>query len=105
MIAVIGRVRTDAERREALVAIGQRVTAASRAEAGCGSYRLYQDTEDPDEFVFVEEWDNDEALRQHFRTPHIAEFMRAIPEAIAAPPDVKFHEVARTRDLSEVGAG
>ena len=104
MIAVIGRVRTDAERREALVAIGQRVAAASRAEAGCRSYRLYQDTEDPDEFVFVEEWDGDEALQTHFRTPHIAEFMGAIPGAIVAPPDVKFHEVAGTRDLSELSA-
>src|SRR5438445_405128 len=102
MIVVVGRVRTDAERREALVAIGQRVAAASRAEAGCRGYRIYQDTEDPDEFVFVEEWDGEQALQEHFGTAHIAEFMGAIPGAIVAPPDVKFHEIAGTRDLAEV---
>jgi quinol monooxygenase YgiN len=102
MIVVLGRVRTDAGRRETLVAIGQRLAAASRGEAGCSGYRLYQDTEDPDAFVFVEEWDGDEALQEHFRTPHIAEFIQAIPAALVAPPEVSFHEVAATRDLSDV---
>jgi quinol monooxygenase YgiN len=105
MIVVVGRVRTDAQRREALIGIGQRVAAASREESGCRSYRMYQDTEDLDEFVFVEEWDGEQALQEHFQTAHIAEFMGAIREAIAAPPDVSFHDVASTRDLSEVTAG
>jgi quinol monooxygenase YgiN len=105
MIVVVGRVRTDADKRDTLVEIGQRVAAASRAEAGCRGYQIYGDTEDPHEFVFVEEWDDDDALQEHFRTSHIAEFMRAIPGAIVAPPDVKFHEIASSRDLSELSAG
>jgi quinol monooxygenase YgiN len=105
MIVVVGRVRTDADRRAELIRIGQAVAAASREEAGCIDYRLYEDTENSNEFVFVEEWENDEALQQHFRTPHIAAFMGAIPPAIVAPPDVQFHEVASTRDLGEVSGG
>ena len=77
---------------------------ASRAEAGCIDYRLYQDTENDDQFVFVEEWESEQALQQHFTTAHIAQFMRAVPAALVAPPDVKFHEVASTRDLSDVSS-
>jgi quinol monooxygenase YgiN len=105
MIVVVGRVVTDTDRREALVRIGQKVAAASRQETGCVSYRVYQDTEQENEFVFVEEWESSEALQRHFATPHIAEFMQAIPATLIAPPDVKFHTIASTMDLSEVSAG
>jgi quinol monooxygenase YgiN len=102
MIVVVGRVRTDANKRAELVRIGQAVAAASRKEPGCISYRLYEDTERDNNFVFVEEWESGEALRQHFATAHIAEFMRAIPETIVAPPDVKFHTIERSMDLADV---
>jgi quinol monooxygenase YgiN len=104
MIVVVGRVSTDPAKRAQLIGVAQKVASASREEAGCVSYRIFEDTERPNHFVFVEEWEGEEALQQHFRTPHIAEFMQAIPGTIVAPPDVKFHQIATTRDLSEVGA-
>jgi len=104
MIVVVGRVQTDSEKRAELVRIGQAVAAASRQESGCISYRVYEDTERENEFVFVEEWESDEALRRHFASSHIGEFMRAIPAAVVAPPDVKFHTIASTMDLADVGA-
>ncbi len=103
MIVVVGRVRTDPEKREELVRFGQTVAAASRAEAGCISYRLYEDTESENGFVFVEEWESEEALQRHFATAHVAEFMQAIPATLVAAPDVKFHTVQSTRDLAEMG--
>lgn len=102
MIVVVGRVHTDAERRDALVQAGETVAAASREEAGCLNYRLYQATDDPLALVFVEEWVDDAALQEHFRTEHIATFMRTITPLVTQPPDVQFHEVASTRDLGNV---
>jgi quinol monooxygenase YgiN len=102
MIVVVGRVRTDSDKRAELVRIGQAVAAASRAEAGCIGYRLYEDSESENDFVFVEEWEDSDALERHFATPHVSEFMRAIPATIVAPPDVKFHTVASSMDLAEV---
>jgi quinol monooxygenase YgiN len=105
MIVVVGRVSTDADKRDALVRVGHAVAAASRAEPGCVSYRLYEDTEIENDFVFVEEWDSNEALQLHFATPHIRDFMQAIPATIVAPPDVKFHTVASSMDLADIGDG
>ena len=102
MIVVVGRVRTDADKRAELVRIGQAVAAASRAEAGCISYRLYEDTAVENDFVFIEEWESRQALQAHFATAHIARFMRAIPEAIVTAPDVKFHTIETTMDLADV---
>lgn len=105
MIVVVGRVQTDADRRDGLIQVGQTVAKASREEQGCISYRMYQDTELESEFVFVEEWESDEALQRHFATSHVREFMQAILATLVAPPDVKFHTIASTMDLSEVSAG
>jgi quinol monooxygenase YgiN len=105
MVVVVGRVQTDADKREALIRVGQTVAAASRQEPGCISYRLYEDTEIENEFVFVEEWESSEALQQHFATAHVGEFLEAIPGTLVAPPDVKFHTIASSMDLSEVTAG
>jgi quinol monooxygenase YgiN len=105
MVVVVGRVQTDADKREALIRVGQTVAAASRQEPGCISYRLYEDTEIDNEFVIVEEWESSEALQQHFATAHVAEFLRDIPATLVAPPDVKFHTIASSMDLSEVTAG
>ena len=57
------------------------------------------------EFVFVEEWESQEALQRHFGTPHIAEFMAAVPGAVVAAPDVKFHTIASTVDLADLNPG
>jgi quinol monooxygenase YgiN len=105
MIVVVGRVRTDADKRDALVRVGQAVAKASRAESGCISYRLYEDTEIENDFVFVEEWESNERLQLHFATQHVRDFMRAIPAAIVGPPEVKFHTIASSMDLADVSDG
>ena len=105
MIVVVGRVQTDAGKRAELVRIGQAVAAASRLEPGCISYRLYQDAENENDFVFVEEWESDAALQRHFATSHVAEFLQAIPATIVAPPDVKFHSISSSMDLADVTTG
>ncbi len=105
MIVVVGRVQTDADKREELVRIGHAIARASRAETGCISYRLYEDTEVENEFVFLEEWSGHEALQRHFATSHVQAFMRAIPGNIVAPPDVSFHTIESSMDLDEVRTG
>jgi quinol monooxygenase YgiN len=102
MIVVVGRVQTNHDNRDELIRIGQRVAQASRQEAGCLGYRLYEDTESENAFVFIEEWADEAALQEHFATPHIAEFMGAFPATLTLEPDVQFHAVAGTRTLADV---
>ena len=102
MIVVVGRVQTDDARRDELVRLGQTVAAASREEAGCLAYRVYEDSEQPNHFVFVEEWESQAALEAHFATSHIATFMRDMPGTLVAAPDVRFHTVASSAGLADV---
>jgi quinol monooxygenase YgiN len=105
MIVVVGRVSTDAQKRADLIRVGQKVAAASRTEQGCIDYRLCADTENENDFIFVEEWADEAALKAHFATPHIAEFMQSITPTLVAAPDVKFHTIASSLDLAQVTPG
>jgi quinol monooxygenase YgiN len=105
MIVVVGQVQSDADKRDELIRIGQAVARSSRMEPGCISYRVCEDTELQNAFVFVEHWESSEALQRHFATAHVAEFMAAIPATLIAPPDVKFHTIESSMDLADVTTG
>jgi quinol monooxygenase YgiN len=99
MIVVTGRVRVAAEDRERFVEVATTMCASSREEAGCRGYRVYADLEQQDRYVFVEEWDDEEALQRHFAQPHTATFMQALAPLLAEPADVLFHTTASSRRL------
>jgi quinol monooxygenase YgiN len=105
MIVVVGQVQSDADKRDELIRIGQAVARSSRMEPGWISYRVCEDTELQNAFVFVEHWESSEALQRHFATAHVAEFMAAIPATLIAPPDVKFHTIESSMDLADVTTG
>ena len=104
MIVVIGRVKTTPEKRPDLITVATTVARASRQESGCIGYRVYEDVEIENEFVFVEEWEGREALFSHFATPHVAALMRDIFDTVVDPPDVKFHTIESSMDLADVQA-
>lgn len=54
--------------------------AASRAEDGCFEYAYAEDLEEPGLIRVAERWRDFPALEAHFRTPHMAEWRRALAE-------------------------
>lgn len=44
--------------------------AASRSEAGNSKYDYYASTQDPDELLLIEHWQDEDALKTHFEQPH-----------------------------------
>ena len=78
MLIVTGLVELDPESVEEFKSIGEKMTAASRAEPGCHGYAYYQDIENPCVFRAYEQWENEKALKAHFKTPHLLEFERAM---------------------------
>jgi quinol monooxygenase YgiN len=99
MIVVTGRANVPFIHREAFVALATEMCAASRQDDGCIGYRVYADLEQPDEYVFIEEWADDDALQRHFAQPHTTRFMAALPDVLGGAPDALFHSVESTRRL------
>ena len=61
----------------------------TRSEPGCIVYDLMQNTEDPTDFTFYEEWTDEAALYAHSQSAHIAATFKDLDGHLAAPPDVR----------------
>lgn len=78
MIVVSGVITVDPSDHDAMASAGRVVAEASRQEAGCLEYGLWVDPDDPGRFRVFEEWVSQEALEEHFATPHFAAFGAAL---------------------------
>lgn len=61
-----------------LLSAARIMSVATRAEAGCLDYRIAVDVERPEVLILVERWRDENALRSHFQTPHMQEFLAAL---------------------------
>jgi quinol monooxygenase YgiN len=92
MIIVSGSVRIRPEARDEAVQAALTMAEATRAEAGCRTYRFSFDMTDPTLVYVYEEWESAEALERHFATPHMAAFQQALPALLAGPVSIDRYE-------------
>jgi quinol monooxygenase YgiN len=65
---------------------------ATHGEAGCQTYALHRDPDDPGAYTFVERWTSMVALENHRHQPHMAAFAEKAGALLAAPPDIRVVE-------------
>lgn len=64
------------------------LAAASRDEAGCVSYELYESAAAPGTFVTVEAWTDQAALQAHMQTPHLQAALATFGTHLAGAPAI-----------------
>ena len=94
MLVVLGSAVAQEGRFSDLLALSQQHVARSRAEPGCISHAVHQDTENPLRLVFVEEWQDLTALQKHFTVPESRHFAKAVAEMVSSPPTLVVYEAA-----------
>lgn len=95
MIVVSGLIELASESLDNALDAARSMAAATREEAGCISYAFYTDIENPTRVRIFEEWESDEALAAHFRSPHMAVFRAALADVGVRSRDVKRYEVSQ----------
>lgn len=78
MIVINGSMTLSAPVGDALKAAAGAMMKASNAEAGCRHYAFAVDVTDPCKLWISEEWESADALNAHFKTPHMADFQKAM---------------------------
>ena len=89
MIYVVATLTVKPEKRAELIAAAKLSIAATRKEAGNISYDMHESVTDPTRMVFVEQWDNAEALVPHRTAEHMKAFGRVAVNCMAAPPKIE----------------
>jgi Uncharacterized conserved protein len=96
MIVLIARLTVKAGKKEELLALTRPLIAATRQEAGCIGYSLLDDRDDPGKCVFVEEWQDMEALKQHWQAPHLLEWRQKTKDLFAAATERRVYTAEET---------
>jgi quinol monooxygenase YgiN len=89
VIYVVATLTVKPEMRAELIAGAKACIKETRKEAGNVAYDLHESVSDPAKMVFVEQWENAEALVPHRTTEHMKAFGRIAVKCMAAPPKIE----------------
>jgi quinol monooxygenase YgiN len=89
VIYVVATLTVKPETRAELIAAAKTAIAATRKEPGNIAYDMHESVTDPAKIVFVEQWENAEALAPHGKSDHMRAFGRVAVTCMTAPPRVE----------------
>lgn len=102
MIFITARFRIRPEDADRWPEISRSFTEATRAEPGCLWFDWSRSIEDPDEYVLVEAFADDDAGAAHVQTDHFKAAQKELPPHLAETPRIVNASVPGT-DWSELG--
>lgn len=92
MVIVIAKVSVKPECKKELLELAQKVIASTRAEEGCISYTLLDNTYDPGGCMFVEEWKDLPSLQKHAASAHIGDWRKQSKELLSAKTTITLYQ-------------
>lgn len=99
MLVIAGTISIDPEKCEAATAAALEMMEATHREDGCISYTFSRELADPGGFRIFEEWQSQEALDAHMKTPHMAKFQGLMGGFGVRGMKVQRYEVASVEPL------
>ncbi len=82
-LTIVALIFAEEEKRELVKSELLKLIEPTRAEEGCINYDLHQDHENPNLFLFYENWTSRELWQAHTKSNHIAEYKKNTVGAIA----------------------
>jgi quinol monooxygenase YgiN len=93
---VVARISGLAGRVDELRALLAERAAEVRAEPGCVGSEAGEVLGEPAEFLVVQTWSSEDAMRAHYASEAHADYQHAVDELLARPSTVVMHDVANT---------
>ena len=89
MIYVVATLTIKPETRADFIAAATACIKETRKEPGNIAYDLHESVTDHSKMVFVEQWENAEALVPHRTAEHVKAFGRVVVKCLASPPRIE----------------
>jgi quinol monooxygenase YgiN len=99
MIMVTGIMTFSPSSHDRVVQLARTLATESLQEPGCRAYGFWMDPDVRGRFRIFEEWDSQEALTEHFATPHFAAFGAGLGEGDLVSMDVHRYIEPAVADL------
>ena len=102
MIFITAKFQVKPEHADDWPAISRDFTEACNAEPGCLWFQWSRSVEDPDEYVLVEAFADDDAGAAHVQSDHFKKATAELPRYLVATPKIVNFSVPQD-DWSELG--
>ncbi|WP_299887097.1 putative quinol monooxygenase [uncultured Lacinutrix sp.] len=81
-LTIVARILAKENKRELVKFELLKLLEITREEEGCINYDLHQDNENPNLFLFYENWVNRSLWQKHMSNPHLTEYMKTTDGAV-----------------------
>jgi len=98
LITATIRITASDDPNNEIVRVLRSLIEPTRVERGCNSCGLYKDLHDPSIIIWVEEWNTQDNLERHVRSPQYKKILAAF-DMSKAQPDMRFNTVVETKGM------
>lgn len=103
MIIAILKMVVRPEKRDDIIEIIKGILEPTRVKKGCLDYHFYQDFEDENTFIILEQWATQQDLEKFIRSENYRRLL-AVMDLLAEPPEVKINAISYTAGLEAIKA-
>lgn len=93
VLHVIARVRARPAEESRVRTEFEALVSPTRAEPGCIRYELFVNRENPCDFLFVQEYEDDAAFEAHLESAHVKKMLEVVLPLLASPPDIRRYQL------------
>jgi quinol monooxygenase YgiN len=93
MVIALGDIYAQIQRREAVRELMRATQARTREQPGCAYFAFAETLDDPGHFVVVEQWRDQAALDDHYRSQTFADYQAQIGQLLVRSSDLRVHTV------------
>ena len=76
-LTIVANIKAQPDKVDLVKAELLKLITMTRSEQGCINYDLYQDNDNPAQFIFYENWETRELWEAHMANEHLKEYMEA----------------------------
>ena len=101
MIIVTLRIKAPGNRRKDLLDSVRSMLGPTKVQPGCISCDFYQDLNDPDALLYVEEWQSRENLEHHVKSD-LYRIILSLMDLSEGPPEFKLSTISKIEGLEAI---
>ncbi len=98
MITATLRISVSKGKKGEVVRLLRSLIGPTRVETGCMNCHLYQDVNDQDVITWMEQWNSQDDLNCHLRTPQYKRILAALDMSYVQP-EIRFDTVVETKGM------
>ncbi len=103
MIIVTLRIKVPGNRRKDFLDSVRSMLGPTKVQPGCISCDFYQDLNDPDALLYVEEWQSRQNLEHHVKSD-LYRIILSVMDLSDGPPEFKLSTISQTEELEAIEA-